>query len=145
MNAARAKRRPIHIRPRTPPGAAPGTIVVDPAAAHPKISIMAFGRDELEEVEVAEPDQAAGFLDKYPVTWIHVDGLGNADIIGRFGETFGLHPLALEDVIDINQRTKVEQYDSHLYIVIRMPILNEDFTTQQLNVFLSKNFIITFQ
>src|SRR5215469_2108265 len=45
------------------------------------------------------------------VTWINVDGLGDTATLTRLGECFGLHPLALEDVLNVGQRPKVVRYD----------------------------------
>ncbi len=42
------------------------------------------------------------------MTWIDVIGVGDAELVTRLGEMFGLHRLALEDVVHVHQRPKVE-------------------------------------
>ena len=54
------------------------------------------------------------------VIWVNVEGLGDAETIERLGAFFGLHPLALEDVVNAHQQAKVEDYGDHLFIVARM-------------------------
>jgi len=139
------RREKQSIGPRTSPGAPPGTIVVDPEACPPEISVMAYGADEIIEKKIEDPDEVRDLVGKFPVTWIHVDGLGDASIITRLGEMFGLHPLALEDVVEMKQHTKIEQFPNNLFIVIRVPVLKGGLITQQLNIFLGSNYVITFQ
>lgn len=109
-------------RRRTKPGAAPGSFQVDPQAPKPVISLIAYGpgENEYEERFDCSPDSIPDLLSRYPVTWINVDGLGSAATIERIGEIFRLHPLALEDVVHVHQRAKVEDYDDKLFVVARM-------------------------
>ncbi len=72
-------------------------------------------------------------------------GLGDTEVVARLGELFGLHPLALEDVLNNHQRSKVELYGDHLFIVARMLEGGTALVTDQLGMFLGKSFVITFQ
>jgi magnesium transporter len=75
-----------------------------------------------------------------------VDGLGNTNTIKQIGELFGFHPLALEDVINVHQRAKVEPYGEHLFIVTRLVALTaEHLESEQISIFLGKDFVVTFQ
>ena len=147
MNKAhRQKRQKGSIpRRRTPPGTPPGTLIADPEAPHPVIRVLAYGPEEMMEQELSDPQHVRDFLDKWPVTWVDVEGLGDTRIIGALGEIFGLHHLALEDVVNVHQRAKVEQYGEHHFIVARMVRLGEGLETEQVSLFLGKNFVLTFQ
>lgn len=102
----RKKRKIHHPRRRTPPGAVPGTLIVDPHAPQPIIRVMAYGphkmlEEELQNVQdVHEVQRVRPFLAQWPVTWVHVEGLGNVEMIAQLGQIFGLHQLALEDVVN---------------------------------------------
>ncbi len=126
-------------------GAPPGTLVVDPNAAQPVIRVMAYGPEGLVEEAVQAPDGLRRFLEKWPVTWVNVDGLGDAETLVKLGEIFGLHRLALEDIVSVDQRPKVEQYEEFQLIVIRMPWRQERLETEQVSLFLGKRFVLTFQ
>jgi hypothetical protein len=52
-------------------------------------------------------------------------GLGDAKAIKKLGQIFGLHSLALENVVNVHQRAKVESYDEHLFIVASMAKLKD--------------------
>ena len=116
----------------TPPGAAPGTVVARPEEPKPVIGVMAFSNGDLVDETVDSLDGLKELTESYAVTWINVDGLGDADVIHELGEMFGLHRLALEDVVNVHQRPKVEDYDDHLFIVARMVDANEQLGTEQI-------------
>lgn len=141
------RRRPGResLQRRTPPGAPPGTVAVDPEAPRPIIRLMGYGPEAVTEREVRDLEDVRGFVGSHPVTWVNVDGLGDAATISRLGEIFGLHRLSLEDVVNVHQRAKVEQYPNYLFIVARMAQSGEKIDTEQLSVFLGTNFVLTFQ
>jgi magnesium transporter len=130
-------------RPR--PGAPPGTLVADPGAPQPVIRVLAFGPDQLHEEEAAAPERLPEIIAQWPVTWVDVEGLGDAELIQRLGELFGLHELALEDVIHAHQRPKVEDYDDHIFIATQMTTLRPHLESEQVSLFLGKSFVLTFQ
>jgi magnesium transporter len=130
---------------KPPPGASPGTISVDPEAPRPVIHVTAYGPDKLEERDIEGPSAIRGLLGSFPVVWVNVDGLGDAGVLTALGEIFGIHPLALEDVVNVHQRAKVEQYGETLFIVARMASLTEALETEQISMFLGKGFVLTFQ
>jgi magnesium transporter len=144
---SRRSRRRGHggIERRTPPGASPGTLIIDPVAPAPVIRIMAYGPEGVADQTLTDPQAVRGFLTRWPVTWINVDGLGDAATITRLGEIFNIHRLALEDVVNVHQRAKVEQYDGQIYIVARMANPGERIETEQLSIFLGRNYVLTFQ
>lgn len=94
-------------RRRTAPGSAPGTLVSDPNAPRPKIRLMSFGPGHFAEDEIIGVESLPGRIGKDGINWIDISGLGDAGIITRLGEMFGLHRLALEDVLHVHQRPKV--------------------------------------
>lgn len=130
---------------RPPPGSAPGTLITDPNAAQPRMEVIAYGPDNFVRQSIKDVDEVKAFRDKWPMTWVNVDGVGDARTIERLGAMFHLHPLALEDVVNVHQRAKLESYRDHHFIVIRMMSLNEHVDTEQVSVFLGEGFVLTFQ
>lgn len=126
------------------------------------MQVFSFGPGEIQERSLDDVAELATLVGQHPVTWLNVDGVGHAGTVEQIGRTFGLHPLALEDVVHVHQRAKVEAYDGILFIVARMvrivaePIPADDdpdsssdatpqLETEQLSIFLGSNFVITFQ
>jgi len=147
MNVRLGRRMRVNLRfrRRTPPGTTPGTVETDPEADRPVIRVISFGPDDLEEKEPEDLDALSKLVGKRPVTWVDVQGLGDAKTIRRLGEIFHLHPLALEDVVNTHQRAKVEEYEEYLFIVVRMLTGGEQLDTEQMSLFLGPNFVVTFQ
>jgi magnesium transporter len=135
----------LRFRRRTAPGNVPGAVVVDPGAPHPVVRVISYGPDDLDEEVVTNLDHLAGLVGRRPVTWVDVQGLGDAATIHKLGEIFSFHPLALEDVVNTHQRAKVEDYGSYLFVVARIAVPDGQLATEQISMFLGKDFVVTFQ
>ncbi len=68
-----------------------------------------------------------------------------AESIETLGRVFGLHRLALEDVVNVHQRPKVEEYRDHLFAVTRSATLDDRVDTEQLSLFVGSDWVLTFQ
>lgn len=131
-------------RRRFVPGSLPEPLAEQLAAAPPVMRAIAYHGNDFVEKDIDQPQDVAPLLESWPVTWLNVAGLGDAEVIADLGRLFGLHPLALEDVVHVHQRAKVEQYGEHLFVVARMPRENEGLATEQVSMFVGKNFVLTF-
>lgn len=130
---------------RPPPGSAPGTLVPQPHAAHPVISLYAYGAKELVSKTIANVSELRAEVQRLPVTWVDVSGVGDTQVVSQIAELFDMHDLALADVVHTYQRSKVDEYDDHLFIVIRMVVGGSQTQTEQLSLFLGSNYVLTFQ
>ncbi len=132
------------IRTETP-GAAPGTLTVEPDSVAPVMRVVAFGADELTEQKISDPAELVDLIERFDVTWLNVDGLGDTDLIRQLGDMFDLHALTLEDLVHVDQRAKVEAFPSYMFIVARMVYLGEALETEQLSLLVGDGFVLTFQ
>jgi len=130
---------------RTPPGAMPGTLVPHPAAQTPRFQVLAYGPDSCREWEISAPRDLPDPKQLDEVTWINIEGLGDASVLQAVGERYHLHPLALEDVINVHQRPKLESYGDLLFVVARMPQSVMGHSGEQICFFLGQNLLLTFQ
>ena len=143
---SRRQKRVWHQRRRTPPGTIPGTISVDPNALPPVIRVLGYDAQRVLDRELKSVEELAELAPQWPILWVDVTGLGDAATIRRIGEIFHLHPLALEDVVNVHQRAKVEDYHDYLFLVARaVELQNDRLETEQISFFLGKSFVITFQ
>lgn len=127
------------------PGTPPGTLITDPEAPKPVVSVLAFGPDGVDERQLKAVAELPALLGKRPVTWVQVTGLGDAAVLEQLGEIFKLHRLALEDVLNTRQRAKFERYEGHDVLFIRMPSLVDGAAaTEQLALFFGKGFVLSF-
>jgi len=130
---------------KTAPGTAPGTLVPDPTAAPVHLQVIAYGPTTFEEADVRDVADIQKFRDKHPVVWVNVNGLADVEKIKALGQAFHLHPLALEDAVNTYQRPKIDQFDTHDFIVVRMANRVDKADMEQLSVFLGGNFVVTLQ
>lgn len=139
------KRHKQRFRRQTKPGAPPGTVVPQPDAHPPIVRAIRYRPDDCVEHGISDLAELHGLVNDSAVTWIDVDGLGDADVVVKIGQMFGLHPLAMEDVVNVHQRAKVEMYGDCLFLIARAASAGESLDTQQVAMFLGRNFVISFQ
>ena len=87
-------------------------------------------------------------LDTNPakVHWFDIHGFGNKTFLEQLTELFGIHRLQMEDVINIYQRPKMEEFQGHLFFISRMlRETSNSFGNDQLSIFLGPNYVITLQ
>ncbi len=126
-------------------GSAPGTISINILSPKPVIRVMAYGPDDFTEATLVNLDAVPGYLEKWPLTWVNVDGLGDLDTIYRLRDMFHLHALALEDVLSLHQRPKLERYEDHLFVVVQMLEPEPPVQNEQLSIFFGERFVLTLQ
>lgn len=128
-------------------GARPGTLVIQEDAAQPVVQLMHYSESALKEETVADVSDIAPMLESPGMTWINVCGLGDEAILRKLGSMFSLHPLALEAVVNVPQRPKVEHFDNHLLLITRMVMLKNVsiLDIEQVSIFVGRNYVLTFQ
>ncbi len=134
------------IRRKPKPGTHPGALVVDEFGPDIRVHLIGYGPRELEEREVESVQEIEDFLARFPVTWVNIDGLGDGALLQEIGDLFGMHPLALEDVVNVPQRAKVEVYGDDLFVIAHMVSERDGVpATEQMSLYLTERCAITFQ
>ncbi|MTJ51085.1 magnesium/cobalt transporter CorA [Dolichospermum sp. UHCC 0259] len=130
------------------PGTQPGTIIVDENAEQPIIFLIDYNQTELIQKQISYPEECLNYLDTESVSWVDVQGLGSKDILHRLGQTFDLHPLILEDIVNMVERPKIEDYEEQLVIIAHMVVPNPNngsFYSEQVSLVLGKYYVLTVQ
>ncbi|MEX0921364.1 MAG: magnesium/cobalt transporter CorA [Rhodovibrionaceae bacterium] len=130
---------------KPPPGSAPGTLVPTEGAEPTRIRAIGYGAERIVEHEDVAVAELARLRAEQPVCWIDVRGLADVETLRGIGELFGLHPLALEDIVHVHQRPKIEFYDDHLILFCRMLHAGDSLRGEQLVIVLAKSLVVTFQ
>lgn len=113
-----------------------------------RMSVIDYSKENIEEQEIESVDDILKYKDSNTVTWVIIEGLTNVTIVERIGAIFGIHNLVLEDILNTHQRPKFEEYDDHLYIVLKSLLTeNERFTVayEQISLLVLKNFVFVFK
>lgn len=133
-------------------GTAPGTLVIDEDASPTEITLIDYSEKSAIRRMLRAPEEAARHMTSKTISWIDLQGLGNEDVLNRLGQVFHLHPLVLEDVVNVPQRPKVEYYNDQVLIITRMVMMAPDaededphFTSEQLSFVLGHDYLLTVQ
>lgn len=132
-------------------GLAPGTLVHVGEIKAEKIVIRAwiYNSETLIEKELKTVEECQALKNQPGMNlWINVDGLDRVNVIEKLGSYFGVHPLTLEDVLNTGQRPKTEEYESYIYSVLKMIILDEireEIIIDQVSIIFGSNYILSFQ
>ncbi len=116
---------------------------------HPKktrIMVIKYDEDQLIEKEVSTVEECLQGKESSVVTWIKIVGLQQVNLLEKVGESFNLHPLVIEDILNTTQRSKIEDYGDYLFIVVKNVDYKEDeIESNQISIILGPSFIISFQ
>ena len=129
-------------------GSAPGTLTAHedlPAAVVQRV-VFDLHSHESADMPLGELTDAVR-PQPGKVVWLDVQGLGDSTTIQRMGDALGLHPLTVEDIVHVNQRPKLEQFDDYLFVVLRAVRLLDDgaVENEQVSLVLKKGLLVTFQ
>ncbi|MBD0336994.1 MAG: magnesium/cobalt transporter CorA [Cyanobacteria bacterium Co-bin13] len=130
------------------PGSLPGTLKIKADAAPPTIVLIDYNEADAVRVTLETPEECADYLDTESVSWIDLQGFGSEDVLQRLGQVFELHPTVLEDVVNVPQRPKTENYEDQLVIVLHMAVAlpsQSRYVREQVSLVLGPNYLLTVQ
>ena len=131
-------------------GLPPGTLihVGEKKLESVRIGLIDYNEEEIELRELKSIDECFPYLDRSSITWVNIDGLHDIEVINKIGSHFDLHPLVLEDILNTEQRPKLDDMDEYLFVVAKMIYYNPDNNQvkfEQISIVFGKNFVLTFQ
>ena len=131
-------------------GLPPGTLIHigEKRAGAVNITLIDYDEAKFQESQLKKVEECFPFREKPTVTWINVEGVHDVEVIEKLGTCFGLHPLVLEDILNTDQRPKMEVYGDYLYIVLKMLYgsdPNRLVESEQVSLVCGSNFVLSFQ
>ncbi len=114
-----------------------------------KISIQLFkyNREEcIEDLDFNE-DKLTGFQSDNYQYWLNIHGIHDADRIKTLCSKLNIHELVIQDILDVNQRPKFQEYENYWFFTLKsvIPSENSSIEQEQLSFILGKNYLISFQ
>ena len=146
MKAMKRRRRKNIIKPGLPPGTL--VHVGEKKTEETVITVMAYNEETFSAERVDDAAACRERLSDERLLWINVDGIHDLELLGSFGQHFGIHPLVLEDICNTGQRPKIEDHGEYLYIVLKMVDYDEKqkaIDMEQVSLILMPRCVITFQ
>ncbi|MEM9055886.1 MAG: magnesium/cobalt transporter CorA [Pseudomonadota bacterium] len=128
-------------------GARPGSLAIPPGSPEPQIRVTQYSPTEFEVFDIEDVATLPVLVKADWVTWVDVQGFGNEDKLRGIAAAFDLHPIALENAVNVPQRAKAEIYDGYRLIIGRAPVLDDagEPSAPQVCFILGEGFLITFQ
>lgn len=131
-------------------GMPPGSLVHVGERKTPEIqiSLIEYGAEQLQEIQFANVEASRNYVPTAPVMWLNVHGLHEAEVMREIGRRFNLHPLVLEDILNTDQRPKVNDYGDYLYLVTRFFDYDPEtlsVRSEQVSIVLGRGFVLSFQ
>ncbi len=135
-----------------PAGTPPGTAIYTGSVKKGEkvtINLLDYKGDTVNEKEITDPKECKIFTEKDTISWIDVEGVHDVALVQSITDSINLHPLVVEDILNVDQRAKMEEYDGYIYLVLKMFHINknrlDEIIPEQVSIILSKNYVVTFQ
>ncbi len=131
-------------------GAVPGSLIFigQQKMDKPRLTVIDYEKDSLIEFEPSDLSDCFKYKNTDSVTWINLYGIHDTEQIKLIGDHFELHSLLLEDILFTGQRPKLEEFDTHIFVVMKMLKYDDQgkkISSEQVSIIVGKKFVITFQ
>ena len=129
-------------------GAPPGTLVYTGRIEQEAVTVHHTSYDEGRFRVATTVDSLPDFAETGNIDWYDMRGLHRVDLVEALGKKFGIHPLALEDILDVQQRPKIEVYEGGVLIIIKAFAFDDrerQLSIEQVSVYLTQGTVLTFQ
>ncbi|TAF65852.1 MAG: magnesium and cobalt transport protein CorA [Cytophagales bacterium] len=113
-----------------------------------KLSLLAYNPVSFVETVVQDIRDCTQLRQEHEVMWINLDGVKDSKQVKKVGMYFDLHPLLIEDICNTNIRPKIEFYQDHIFVSLKMLSYQREeknLFIEQVSLILGNNYILSFQ
>ena len=128
----------------TKPGERPGLLRRPEGAKETSVELILYDSEGFEQLTAETAEEVLEARGRRQVLWVRVRGLASVSTLQKLAEGFGIHRLALEDVLALNSRAKLESYDSGSFFVGQVVEKREQFISKQAALFWGDGFVVSF-
>lgn len=131
-------------------GMPPGTPVYVGKERTEKVlfTLIDYDLDTFEKKTLETVDEMENYRTSPRVSWLNIDGVHNSAVIAKIGRLFGIHPLVVEDILNTDQRPKMDIHDEYVFIVMKMHHIDDtsgEVEVEQISMILGAGYVLTFQ
>ena len=129
---------------------APGTLTYTGSnpALPPRIKAIYYSAQECQQKTGANLQEVSLTPPAGAMTWIHIEGLQNIALMEQVAKQYNLHPLTMEDILNVEQRPKIEEFDHYIFITLKNLQLADSqkaFIAKNISIIIGKDFVLSFQ
>ena len=90
-------------------------------------------------------DSLIPYLNKNAINWIQIHGFQNTEVIQHVCQNFNVDFLTIQDILNSNHQTKIEQHDTYNVVILKLLFSNDDgYVPQQIAIVQGGNYLLTF-
>jgi len=112
------------------------------------VEVIDFDSENLQKLVISNINDIFKFKNTTTTSWINIVGIHETTIIQQMGLHFGFHPLVIEDILNTDQRSKIEFFDDYIFVIMKMISFDKSenrLNIEQVSLILGDNYVITFQ
>ena len=108
--------------------------------------LFKYNKDECTEtIEISHSDIESFDDDNY-IYWLNIYGLNEPDSIAEICNKLKIHSLVIQDILDVNQRPKFQEFDDFSFLTIKSIVpSSSEMITEQISFIIGKNYLVSFQ
>lgn len=113
----------------------------------PTVTVTVYNNQDIKEYKGTTLAECLPASHPDGMIWVDVNGLNNSTLIQEIAERFKLHPLTVEDILTVDQRPKVEEFDDYTFIELKALIWHahhNHFNVRPLSIVLGESFVLSF-
>lgn len=129
----------------------PGTLVYvgKETAQDTVIKLVEFNKEFYQQKVIKILNDCKSPSHENHVNWLDIDGVHEVSVVEAVGKHYHLHPLLLEDVLNTEQKPKLEHFgEQNIFVVMKMLQFNEgnyEVESEHVALILGQNYVISFQ
>lgn len=120
--------------------------------ASTKLHLISYDPNEMCEISATDFPTIQKALNKDQINWLQVHGLKDTELIKEICDHFNINFLIIQDILNANHLTKIEEHDSYIVLILKLFRHNNDprredadeLLQQQVCIILGDNFVLTF-
>lgn len=133
-------------------GQPPGTPIYtgDAKTVMPRVTVVAYTPEDYYEKSGATLAEClpVDFKAKPTVTWVNVEGLNDVKLVEQITKQYNLHPLTIEDIVNVGQRSKIDEFDNYLFVTLKTlqwDVTKKNFSMGEVSLAIGVDFLLSFQ
>jgi len=111
------------------------------------LQLFEYSKDSCIEISDLKAVDFNNFSNKNKQYWLNIHGIHDVKIIEDLCNKIGIHNLAIQDILDVNQRPKFQEYEGYWFFSLQsiLPSETNEINSEQISFILGKNFLVSFQ
>ena len=110
------------------------------------MTLIDYTEESFEQNQISLKELESLQTTETGIRWLNVEGLSDINVLETVGRVFNLHPLILEDILNTDQRPKIDVNDDYIFLTAKMLFYDKaigEFDIEQVSFILGKNYVVS--